>query len=334
MEAFVKKKIFYNKRLFLEKTLPKEGEITVKPGDLVRPFDILGYTYISLNKKELKYPLGAKIMVSDGEPVVYDQVLVSKKRVFKSEQVKAPFSGIVKIDSGSKLYLYSPAEKFNLVSGIEAKVVKVIEKLAVLLETEAVIVGGVWSCGVESVGEIKIIENGNHTLNSKDLDAEDLGKILVYFGYVPESVLQKAKTIGVVGFVCASVENASHTCPINVLATEGFGPAVMSKNLRSFLSSVAVRTAVISPQRKQLIIPGLRDEKFPSEETTPEIREIKSGDLVQILVWPYFGQEAEVLDILGEHTFESGIRTEVISVKLTDSRETVKIPAVNVLILD
>jgi len=334
MEAFVKRKVFYNKHIFLEKTLPKEGELLVKVGDMVRPFDILGYTYLSLNSKDLKLPAGSKLQVSDGEAVAFDQVLSRKKKFLKNEEIRAPFSGVVQIKSNSALAVHTPAEKFNLVSGIEARVVKVLDKLSVLLETDAVVVSGVWACGVECVGEIKILENGAETLKTKDLSADDLGKILVYFGYVPEPVLQKAKTVGVVGVVCGSVEMSQHSCPINVIVTEGFGPALMPKGLRSFLTSLSVRTAVISPERRRLIIPGLRDGVFPEEETNPHSCEIKPGMTVQILVWPYFGQEAEVVEIIGPYAFESGIRADAISVKLSGSGEVVKIAAVNVLILD
>lgn len=334
MEAFVKRKIFYNKRVFLEKTLPKEGELLVKVGDLVKPFNILGYTYLSLNSRDLKLPKGSKVLVADGESVSFDQVIARKKRFIKTDLVRAPFSGIVQIKPDNVVTVHSPAEKFNLVSGIEAKVVKVLEKLSVLLETDAVVVSGVWACGTESVGEIKILDNGSNVLKTKELSADDLGKILIYSGYVPDPVLQKAKTMGVVGFICGSVELTAHSCPINVLATEGFGPATMPKNLRTFLSSLSVRTAVISPGRKCLIIPGLKEEKFPEEGGNPRVYEIKPGMVVQILVWPYFGQEAEVLEIIGSYTFESGIKTDALSVKLLGSGEVVKIATVNVLILD
>lgn len=318
----------------MEKTLPKEGNISVKAGDLVKPFDILGYTFLSLNKRSLSVPQGARIMVGEGESVTYDQVLSKKTRFLRSIILRAPFAGIVHIDSDLQLSLFSPAEKFNLVSGIEARVVKTVEKLSVLLETEAVVINGVWSYGVEAVGEIKIIDTGGQSLTTKDLGADDLGKIVVFYGYVSESVMQKAKTIGVAGIVCASLEKFDHSFPLSVLCTEGFGPAFMPKKLREYLVSFSVRTAVVSPMRQQLIIPGIKDEGLPVEEEMVGRREILPGMLVQVLAWPYFGQEAVVTEIIGDYLFESGISVPALSVRLIESQDLIKIPVENVLILD
>ena len=334
MEAFVKRKVFYNKRVFLEKTLPKEGEIQVRVGDLVKPFDILGFTYLSLNSRDLKLPEKSRLLVADGEAVSFDQVLAERKGFIKKDIVRAPIAGLVQVNSVSSISINSPAEKFNLISGIEAKVVKVLDRLSVLLETDAVVVSGVWSCGTECVGEIKIIDNDGSYLKTRDLSVDDAGKVIVYFGYVPDPVLQKARTIGVVGVVCGSIELKEHACPINLLATEGFGPTVMPRSLRNFLSSLNLRTAVISPERKTLIIPGLKEETFPEEGGNPRALELKPGMTVQVLVWPYFGQEATVLETLGPHTFESGIASDAVSVKLIETGEEVKISVVNVLILD
>jgi hypothetical protein len=108
----------------------------------------------------------------------------------------------------------------------------------------------------------------------------------------------------------------------------------MPRSLRNFLSSLNLRTAVISPERKTLIIPGLKEETFPEEGGNPRALELKPGMTVQVLVWPYFGQEATVLETLGPHTFESGITSDAVSVKLIETGEEVKISVVNVLILD
>lgn len=334
MEAFVKRRIFYNKHIFLEKTLPKEGEILVKSGDKVLPFNVLGHTYLSLSSRDVKLPPGTKIMVADGEKVSFDQVLAVKKKFFGKEEVRSPFSGIVQLKPDGVVAVHSPAERFNLVSGIEAKVVKVCDKISVLLETDAVIVRGVFAQGCESVGEVKLIENGSDVLKTKELSADDLGKILVFPGFVPGPVLQKAKTVGVAGIVCGSLESVAGVYPTNILATEGFGPAMMPQSLRNFFSALSVKTAVISPERLSLIIPGLSGEKFPQDEGEAGPVPLKPGASVQILSWPYFGQEAQVVGILGPHTFESGITAEAVSLKLAQTSEKAIMAVANILILE
>lgn len=318
----------------MEKTLPKEGEMLVKRGDLVRSFDILGQTFISLNKKNLMLPPGAKIMVEDGDSVSFDQILAIKRSFLRTWSLRSPFSGTIKIKDRSALEISSPPEKFNLVSGIEARVYKVVEKLSVLLETDAVVVDGVWASGVEAVGELKIIDNGGQLLETRDLGADDLGKIIVFSGCVTQSALKKSKALGVVGFVCASLENSEENPALNVLVTEGFGPAFMPRKLWQYLSPSSLRTAIISPGRKQLIIPGFKEETLGEENVSAKTQELKIGILVQVLAWPYFGQEAEVLELIGDFIFESGLSAPALLLKLINNNENVKMPVENVLILD
>lgn len=334
MEAFIKKRVFYNKRIFLEKTLPKEGEILVKVGDKVLPFNVLGLTYLSLASKDVAIPRGSKLMVADGEKVSFDQVLSVKKKFLGRQEVRCPFSGVVEVRPDGGVTVHCPVEKFNLVSGIEAKVVKVCEKLSVLLETDAVVVRGIWAVGSESVGEVKYLENGGEILKTKDLNADDLGKIIIFAGFVSAAVLQKAKAVGVAGIVCGTLESVSGSYPVNIMTTEGFGPARMPASLRQFFSSLPSKTAVLSPQRRSLLIPGLPGEKFPSEEASTGPVQIKPGATVQILSWPYFGQEARVVNLLGPHAFESGIVAEAVSLKLTPSAEEIIMAAANILILE
>ena len=128
MRVFVKKQVFYNHLVFLERTLPKEGEMAVRIGDLVKAFDVLGHTYLSRLAESVPVPKGAKIMVRDEEAIITGQVLFKKSGFVRREAYKAQHGGIVGLRE-NKIEVYSQPEKFNLVSGIEAKVAKVIEKI-------------------------------------------------------------------------------------------------------------------------------------------------------------------------------------------------------------
>ncbi|MCL5004025.1 MAG: hypothetical protein M1352_02010 [Patescibacteria group bacterium] len=332
MEAFVKKQVFYNPRVFLEKTLPKEGEILVKVGDRVKPFDVLGFTYVSLTRQRLSVPKDGKILVAEGEKVSYNQPLVKIRRFLGSHEIKSPIPGTVNLLSKAELEIISEPEKYNLISGIEAEAVKIVPRLSVLLKSEATVVRGVWACGQEKAGEVKILKATNEELRTSDLSADDFGKILVFPGALSDAVLKKAKMVGVAGIVCASVESGSKSCQTNLLLTEGFGTAFMTKELADFLATVAVRTAVISPQRRQLLVPGLALDRSVLDEEYPARAEIVKGSRVQILNWPYFGQVGRVSEILESYKFESGLIEPALSVTL-ENKEEVWVPAVNVLIL-
>ena len=331
MKVFVKKQISYNHLVFLERTPPKEGNITVKVGDLVKPFDVLGHTYISRLQESINLPTGAKILIKDEEDVLNDQVLFKKRGFIRSERGKTHHAGHVSLKK-DKIEIYSQPEKFNLVSGIESKVAKIVEKKSCLLQTEATVVQGIWACGAEVVGEIKVLKKKGETLRTSDLDASIFGKILLYESFLPASILQKAKAIGALGVVCASVES-SQNCPINLLMIEGFGFSRTTGNVSDLFEKLALRTGIISPERKQLILPGLKVE---SEDERVELEgqtELKKGARVQIIGWPYLGREGIVKDFLTDHLFESGLRAPAALIETLDSKEQVKVVADNLLAL-
>lgn len=333
MEAFVKRQVFYNQKFFLEKRLPKSGEVLVRVGDVVKPFDVLGFTYVSRLARKVLVPVGARLLVSEGEMVTADQVLAVRPGFIKKQEILAPLAGTVQLKD-RELTVLSPPEKFNLVSGIAARVAKVYGKLAVLLEASGTSLKGVWSCGVETVGEIKVLETGGEALKASHLEAQAAGKILVFPGLVSLVVLNKARALGAAGFVCASLELEDKSCPLNVLVTEGFGPAVMPTRLKFFLSTLKIRAALISPARQELIIPDLKIESTTFEPDLPWRRSLNKGDLVQVLNWPHFAQEAEVRQILNDFRFESGINAPTVLVRLIKSGQEVHVPVTNVLLLE
>lgn len=330
MEAFVKRQVFYSKKVFFERTLPKAGEILVKVGDLVKPFDILGFTYVSPLSRRLSLAAGSRVSISDGEEVSLGQVVALKPGFWFREKVKAPIAGRAEV-TGDEIIIFSSPEKFNLTSGIFAKVAKIVEKRSCLLETEASLVRGVWACGLEVAGEIKVFETSN-ALKVEDLSVTDLGKILVYPGLVPTVILQKARAMGVAAFVCAAIEE-SKGCPLNVLVTEGFGAAQMSQKLVEMLRTLAVKTGIVSPERKEFIVPGFKLPGLKADEDVAEVVDLKIGQRVQIVAWPHFGAEAEVLKVLGITTFASGVASESALVKLGADGETLTVAASNILVL-
>lgn len=335
MEAFLKRQIFYSPMVFLEKTLPKEGEIVVKVGDRVAPFDILAHTYVSLSHKSLRLPPGAKVLVDDGETVAAGQVLARKNRFIGAEVLRAPHSGRVKISEDKmNLKVFSSPERFNLVSGIEAKVAKIVPKLSLLLQAPATLVQGVWGLGPEVVGELQVLEETSRLSLSRGLGPESVGKIIVCPGFVNDIFLQKAKALQVAGVVGAAFENKTDRSFLTVLVTEGFGKAVMPQKLARSLKRAELKTAVISPARRQLIIPDYREPGATLTVNLAESREVAVGDRIQILNWPYFSEEAVVEERLGETLFESGIRAESLRVKRAKNGEVIKIPASNVVLLD
>jgi len=189
------KKVYFTKKAFLERGLPQEGEIVCKVGDTVKPFDILGSTFVSLDKRSWR--LSSKewsIRVADGTSLSSGDILASKKNIlpFKKEVIRMPFSGSVSIlvdkDVG-QIDISSFPERYNLISGINAKVNKLIEKTSVLLETEAYIVKTASGVGKEVIGEIKTVGNFDTPLLLSQLSSELTGKIVIGGSFASNEVI-------------------------------------------------------------------------------------------------------------------------------------------------
>lgn len=334
MEVFVKRQIFYALRVFLEKTLPKRGEILVRTGEAVKPFTVLGHTYLSLFKKRWPLRKGSLVVVGDGAAVAAGEVLAKKSSLMQQELIKSSLSGTARVyEEEGFIEVSSSPERFNLISGIEAKVVKILPRLSVLLQTQATVLQGVWASGPEVVGELSFLDLEENIARTKDLTPEDTGKIVVFPNFVTLGVLQKAKALGLAGLVCAGVEKNSVGEMLPVLTTEGFGPGRMPEKTIRSLKNMGLKTAVISPPRRQLIVPGYQEEDSPLVVSRSEKRELKIGDRVQVLSWPYFPEEGIVNSVFEEIEFESGIKAPGVVVKRIKNSEEVKIPINNILIL-
>jgi len=334
------KKVYFTKKAFLERGLPQEGEIVCKVGDTVKPFDILGSTFVSLDKRF--YRLNTKewsIKVADGASLNAGDILASKKNIlpFKKEVIRMPFSGSVSIlvdkDVG-QIDISSFPERYNLISGINAKVNKLIEKTSVLLETEAYVVKTASGVGKEVIGEIKTVGNFDTPLLLSQLSSELTGKIVIGGSFASNEVINKAQALGVSALVVGGISPLTQRMNFTVLLTEGFGRIPISKKVWDYLQTAQLKTAIAVPSRRQLIIPSENGDDNNIGNCEQFVSELRVGGCVQIFVWPNFGFYGEVLETgTSPVKLPSGIEDVLVKVKL-ETGEIVEVPVSNVGILE
>ena len=256
------KKVVYKDNTFFERTLPQEGEITCKVGESVKPFDVLGSTFVSLDKRSWRMNSAQwSVEVGDGQSLNAGDVLARKKSLlpFRREVIRMPFSGTVSLlvaDGIARVDIFSVPEKYNLISGIEAKVAKVVEKNSVLLETSSYVVSGVFGSGREVIGEIKTVGNFDSPLLLSQLTPELTGKIVIGGSFAAAEVLTKAQALGVAALVVGGTNLQPVRGNFPVLATEGFGRIPMNNKVWQYLESEQLKTAIVSPQRRQILVPS------------------------------------------------------------------------------
>src|SRR3989338_5772563 len=93
-------KVQYRKRTFFERRLPQSGELSCKVGDVVKPFDILGSTFVSVDKRAWRVSTAEwSVKVADGAALSSGDVILSKKSwlPIKRTVVAMPFSGTASV---------------------------------------------------------------------------------------------------------------------------------------------------------------------------------------------------------------------------------------------
>ncbi len=334
------KKVYFTKKAFFERGLPQEGEIVCKVGDTVKPFDILGSTFVSIDKRSWR--LSSKewsIKVADGTSLSSSDILASKKNIFsfKSEVIRMPFSGSVSIlidKDVARIDISSFPERYNLISGITAKVSKIIEKNSVLLETEAYIVKAVSGMGREVIGELKIVGNFDTPLLLSQLSPDLTGKIVIGGSYASNEVINKAQALSVSALVVGGISPLTQRVNFTILQTEGFGKIPINKKVWDYLQTAQLKTAIVVPSRRALIIPAEFGDYNNIGDCDQFVSALKVGSYVQIFTWPNFGFYGEVSEIgTKEIKLPSGIKDILVKVKLNGG-EVVEVPISNVGILE
>lgn len=342
------KKIELSSQNFLERSLPSPGEIRVKVGDIVRPFDIVADTLINLREQTIniktlfktgKDPVDKFLLKREGEGFKRGDVIAEKSGFFgySSKHLIAPFDGVLyHVDREcGEIILRTNPEKKTLLAGAGGEVVRILENRSVLLNIAAVQVRGVWSGGKTTEGEIIILSSFDQPLDLSKITPEVRGKIIVGGSFISAESLKKAMALGAIGVI----SGGANVLPANLftdstfclLITEGFGAVPMLESTWRYLKSAQSRTAILIPERKVLLVP-----ENSQVCATNQIREdqffgpLSIGDRVQVFCWPYFGRVGEVIAIDRRKVFPSGVAGEVVKVRLPEEKEDVSVPLRNV----
>lgn len=340
------KKIELREATYLERQLPVAGEIKVKVGDRLRPFDVVGEAQLNVRVDRVDLAkilevkpkeVGRLLMKRSVEDFKRGEILAWKKTLFSLGDKKflAPFSGVMEgIDfEKGEVVLRTYPEKKTVLAGAGGEVIRIIEGRAVLLKISAVHVRGVWAVGESNDGEIMVLAEFNEPLESTKITPQVRGKLIVGGSFVSNEAVQKAAALGAVGIVCGGINagclvSAEPGRKFGLVITEGFGTVPMLESTWRYLKSAEARTSIILPERKLLLVP----ENFPPGPS-PEVSaftELMVGDRVQVYSWPYFGRIAQVLGFIAEKVFPSGLKDEAVRLKFAEEKEEVALPVRNV----
>jgi hypothetical protein len=325
------------------RVLPIKGDVLVEQGQIVQARDIVakselpGYLHplnaaamLGVSASELKGSMTAK----EGDRVSVGQVLGETKSffgVFKNT-ILSPVEGTLESVSAltGQVMLREAPKPIELRAYAPGEVVQVIESTGVVIQSEVVLVQGIFGLGGETFGKLMIAGDGSfEPVTADHIAPEHRDAVLLVRGSIELGAMQRMIDIGVRGAVAASADgfdlmkiagreiNAAATgdeqIGFTLVLTEGFGDLTMAPGAYDLLcglegadvsinGTTQIRAGVIRPE----IMAPLRDRAENASFTTYSepgkvrvIRGIKFGAQGRIKSAPEqprrIGSGAEVL---------------------------------------
>jgi len=293
------KKIENNEKCFIERMLPVEGELGIKVGDFVQPFDHLGECRFSQN--EIILPKGFKPYgLKTDKRYYYTGSFLGKNG---SNKVLAPYDGNLYMGDDKKYKFSEIDKKYILLSGVWGKVKSLIEKRSVLLESKTKDILLAASTEISTSGELMVFPNPTDILKRSYLEsyAKGIKGKIVYVGdFVGLDILEKAVELEATGILVGSAhKEAFDYAKAKNLAfgiISGFGKIPTPDSVYKLLSSVSYRYVFFEGDKNLLRIPVNSQDhnttpalgKVSAKASAP-IKKVTSGMSILALQDPYFG---------------------------------------------
>ena len=350
--------------------LPILGEVLVNLGDTVEHETITARTEISGNPEIVKTSMLLGVEPEDlprymlkkvGDNVDEGENLAYYSAFFGliKKAVASPIDGTVESvsDVTGQVILRGKPIPVEIDSYIPGKVVEILPREGVVVETNAAFIQGIFGIGGESQGRIRMaVGSPGDELTEDLIRPEDKGAVLVGGSMVTMEALKKAVGIGVACIVVGGVRHGDLTSftgeeigvaitgheevGITLIVTEGFGKMTMSertfdllKSFEGFNASVngatQIRAGVLRPE---IIIPH---EEGAGQASAEELGAgMVPGTPVRIIRQPYFGAIGNVVSLPVElQQVDSESHVRVLDVELGDGT-VVTVPRANVEIIE
>ncbi len=315
---------------------------------------------------DVAFELGCKprevpqnMLVEVGQEVKKGAIIAKKgeQSAFFTKAARAPISGIVtEVNDKNGYVTISRPFKEVIVDGyVQGKVTEVLPRFGAVIETQGVIINGIFGLGPENHGVLKVMSEDPEENLTEDMITEDLaGKVLVAGGFATNEALEKALEVGVNGVVCATASylnlvnslgvklgvgiTGQEDIDMTVILMEGFGRLTMwenafnafkqldgmevSLNGRTQIRAGAIRPEVVCP------FPGYDGPLHDAEKMDEEL---EIGQRVRIVSDPHFGELGKIVELPHEPMeIETEASVPVARVELRQNSDVVLVPRKNV----
>lgn len=349
--------------------LPLVGEVLVNLGDMVTPETVVARTKIPgdpetinvSNKLGLEAEDVPEVMLKkEGDFVKKGEIIAEKKSffgLFKST-LEAPIDGTIDIISPitGQVTMRGPAIPIEIDAYIPGKVIEVIDREGVVVETRAALIQGIFGVGGERQGVLKMaVKDPSEVLTADKVTADMKGCIIVGGSLVTLDAVQRADEVGVLGIVAGGLIDkdlvsflgydigvaitGQEDINLTIIMTEGFGQIRMADKTFKLLQSLEGQVASINGAT-QIRAGVMRPEVVVALSEEGELHEnvfgggMDVGTLIRIIREPYFGMLATIVELPAElQQVESGTKARVLVAKL-ENGDVVTVPRANVELIE
>lgn len=333
------------------RSLPVLGTVLVRVGQKVIPTEILAETNVPSQHYlvDVFRSLGMK-NTTEAEKLVNRKIgdqldkqdIIAETGGFFSRVIRAPMPGkIVAIKNGQVL-LETDSHKITVQSGLTGSVVEVIKDRGAVVETNGMLIQGVW--GNERIGFGPFLVDADaieKELTPASLSITLRGAVIAAAFCTQEESLITAGSLPVGGLILGSMNPELISCAMKqnfpIVLLEGFGQNGINDLAKNLLLSNSKREISIHAAKWDRFT-GNRPEvvvSLPAEgESYREVAEFASGQAVRVHANPYSGRVGWIQNIIsGLASLPNGLRTTAAAIKFQNNESAI-IPLINLDIID
>lgn len=332
------------------RTFSGKGNIMVRPGQKVNAAETLAEyqseeQFKILNIKKLlgfsnSEDARRSINVKIGDKLVAGDEVAEKKGLFSDSVTVDSDCEVVHI-SGHQVLLSEKTVKIPLHAGFDSVVTEILPERGVILETDGVLIQGVWGNQKATSGLlVPLIDSADIELTPNMIDVTYRGAIILGGTVTNPETLTMANTIPLKGIVLGSMHPdlipIAQAIDVAVIVIDGFGTFPMNKRAFELLHSNAKRNISVNGiyqkhmnEKPELVIPLPTEGYLPSEAI-----EFKQGQVVRVNCAPYQGQAGKIKKINpGFYEFSNELQAQSALIQFPNDDQAM-IPLANLDVLE
>jgi len=352
-----------------QRRLPILGEVMVKIGAEVKPYTVVARTSLPGDPRTLNAANSLSLLPSEvrgamkfkeGDRVQSGDLLGLSSSFFglMKKKLVCPCEGTIEriSDVSGQVTLREPPTPLEIQAYVNGKVVEIIPKEGVVIETEGAYIQGIFGVGGEKYGPIRFrVKSPDQPLTANEIDASCVGAIVVGGSHITGDAIAKASKTGVLALVAGGIIDTDlvkylgydigvaitghEDIPTTLIVTEGFGPMRMADKCFELLKSLdgleasltgatQIRAGVMRPE---IIVSGYKPAKR-KETAAPE--GLVPGTSIRLIREPYFGRLGTVVELPPElQVIETEAYVRILKAKL-ENGQIVTVPRANVEIIE